>query len=263
MNLRSTIKRYPVNIFVISVLALSVAATFVPVGDADKFIILAALIVPIPTIVAVALASVTGGIRSFLRETLNRRVKWRWALIAFGVALVARLFVSLLALLTGAISSIEVSAVVPALVVVTYLFALLEEIGWRGFAVRLLVTYRSAFAALLITGIPWSIIHIFFFLAQGADLTTVAQVFIVNFALTVMVIWVYLRSGQNIWAAVILHGSQTIFSIFTGNIAPELFNQYWVISYSVIALAILVADWGMWFARPVQTKVGEAATSAA
>jgi membrane protease YdiL (CAAX protease family) len=263
MNLRATIRHYPVAAFVICALALSFAATFAPVGEADKFYILAALIVPIPMIVAIALASVTGGIRYFIRETLNRRVEWRWTLIAFGVALAARLFVSVIALLTGAISSIEVGTAVPALVVVTYLFALLEEIGWRGFAIRRLVTYRSPFVALLITGIPWSIIHIFFYLAQGADVTTVAQVFVVNFALTVMATWVYLRSGYNIWAAVILHGSQTIFSVFTINIAPDLFNQYWLISYSLIALAILAADWRMWFAHPAVNTAGEAIPSAA
>ena len=97
---------------------------------------------------------------------------WRWALIALGLAVGARLLISILALLTGAISTIEVSAVALPLIVVIYLFALLEEIGWRGFAVRRLVTYRSAFAALLITGIPWSVIHIFFYLAQGRDVAT-------------------------------------------------------------------------------------------
>jgi uncharacterized protein len=263
MNLKAVIRQHPVAAFIICTFALSVAATFAPVGEADKFYVLAALIVPIPMIVTIALASVTGGIRYFFRETLNSRVQWRWTLIAFGVALTARLFVSVIALLTGATSSIEVGAAVPALVVVTYLFALLEEIGWRGFAIRRLVTYRSPFVALLITGIPWSIIHIFFYLAQGADVTAVAQVFVVNFALTVMVTWVYLRSGYNIWAAVILHGSQTIFSVFTVNIAPDLFNQYWLISYSLIALAILVADWRMWFAHPVVNTAGEAIPSAA
>src|SRR5690606_38015939 len=116
-----------------------------PLAKQISFYVLAVLIVPVPTIVALALASVTGGIRAFLREALGKRVKWRWIFIAFGMAMAARLFVSVIALLAGAISSIEVGTVVPALVVVTYLFAMLEEIGWRGFAIRRLVTYRSPF----------------------------------------------------------------------------------------------------------------------
>jgi hypothetical protein len=262
MKLKATINRYPVAAFVICVFALSLAASFAPVDEESKFYVLAALIVPIPTIVALVLASLTGGIRPFLREALNWHVNLRWVLIALGMALAARLLVSVLALLTGAISAIEVGAAVPALIVVTYLFALLEEIGWRAYAFRRLVNDRSPFIALLITGIPWSIIHIFFYLAQGADLTSAAQVFVVNFALTVMLSWVYLRCGRNLWPAVILHGSQTIFSIFTISLAPELFNQYWLMSYGLIALAILAADWRMWFARPAATMDDEAIPSA-
>jgi membrane protease YdiL (CAAX protease family) len=138
---------------------------------------------------------------------------------------------------------------------VIYLFALLEEIGWRGFAVRRLITTRSAFAALLITGIPWSVIHIFFYLAQSADVATLMKVFVLNFALTVMVTWVYLRGRLNIWAAVILHGSQSLFSIFNTNLPADLITPYSVIVYSLIALMILIVDWRMWFARPAKDAV--------
>lgn len=259
MNLMTTIKRYPVAAFITITFALSVLVTLAPLGNlsaADKFLILGALLVPLPTIVAIALAAVTGGVRPFLRQTLTLRVNWRWVLIAFGLALGARLLISVLALLTGAISTIEVSAFAPPLIVVIYLFALLEEIGWRGFAVRRLVTTRSAFAALLITGIPWSIIHIFFYLAQSADAATLLQVFVLNFALTVMVTWVYVRGGMNIWAAVILHGSQSFFGIFNTNLPAELITQYSVMVYSLIALVILFADWRRWAARSVKTTVG-------
>ena len=255
----TTIKRYPVAAFISITFVLSVAVSFAPLSgltDADKFLILGALIVPIPTIVAIALAAVTGGVRPFLRQTLTWHVDWRWALIALGLALGARLLISILALLTGAISSIEVSAFALPLIVVIYLFALLEEMGWRGFAVRRLITTRSAFAALLITGIPWSIIHIFFYLAQGADVATLLQVFVLNFALTVMVTWVYLRGGLNIWAAVILHGSQSLFSILNTNMPADLITPYSVISYSLIALVILIVDRRLWFARAMKDAGG-------
>jgi uncharacterized protein len=254
----TNIKRHPVAAFVSITFLLSVAVTFVPVGGEDQFLILGALLVPIPTIVALALAAVTGGVRPFLRQTLNWHVDWRWALIALGLAVGARLLISVLALLTGAISSLAVSATALPLIVVIYLFALLEEIGWRGFAVRRLITTRSAFAALLITGIPWSISHIFFYLAQGAEAATLLQVFVLNFALTVMVTWVYVRGGFNIWAAVILHGSQSLFGILNTNLPADLITQYGVIVYSLIALVILAADWRRWFARPMEDVVDKA-----
>jgi membrane protease YdiL (CAAX protease family) len=142
---------------------------------------------------------------------------------------------------------------------VIYLFALLEEIGWRGYALRRLITTRSAFVALLITGLPWSAIHIFFYLAQGKDVATVLQVFVLNFALTVMVTWVYLRGGQKVWVGVILHGSQSLFSIFNTNIPTDLITPYSVIGYSAIALAILAVDGRLWFARPAEMAVNATA----
>ena len=93
-------------------------------------------------------------------------------------------------------------------------------------------------------------------------MATLLQVFVLNFALTVMVTWVYLRGGFNIWAAVILHGSQSLFSILNTNMPVDLITPYSVISYSLIALVILVADWRWWFARPAETKAGEPVPSA-
>ena len=259
MNLQTSMKQYAVSVFIVCVFVLSVLVSFAPVGGDDQFLMLAALIVPIPTLAALVLGALEGGIRSLWRDVFKRHTTLRWLLIGLGIALAARLLTSVLALFAGAITTLAVGEVVVPLLIVTYLFALLEEIGWRGFAVRKLVTRQPPLAVLFITGIPWSIIHIFFYLNQGADATTLAQVFVANFMLTVMVTWIYLRSGQNIWPAVILHGSQTLFSFLTSNIPTELFGQYWVISYSLIALALLVLDRRMWFARPVAEQVADAA----
>jgi uncharacterized protein len=263
MNFRTSIKRYPAAAFITLVLILSVLTSFAPVSGDDKFLILGALLVPIPTIVALALASLTGGIRPFLREVLDWRLDLRWVLMAAALALGARLFISIAAFLTGAIPSIQVSAFNPSIIIVIYLFALFEEIGWRGFAIRRLVTHRTPFAALLITGIPWSIIHIFFYLNQGANPATLMQVFTLNFALTVMVTWVYLRGGQKVWIGVILHGSQSLFAILNTNIPPDLSMQYSVIVYSLIALTIFAVDWRMWFASSVDTIAAEVVQPAA
>jgi membrane protease YdiL (CAAX protease family) len=84
------------------------------------------------------------------------------------------------------------------------------------------------------------------------------QVFVLNFALTVMVTWVYLRGGLNIWAAVILHGSQSLLGILNTNLPADLITQYSVIVYSLIALVILAVDRRMWFARPAKKAVGHA-----
>jgi len=265
MKLKTTIRQYSVTMFIVCTFALSVAVTFAPVGGDNKFLILAALLVPIPMIVALVLAAFMGG-QPFLRVTLPEHARLRWVLIALGIAFAARLLVSLFALLTGIISTIEVGPAAPVLVIVTYLFALFEEIGWRGFAVHQLVMRRSPFETLLIIGIPWLVIHIFFYLAQGAGLRTVTLVFVLNFALTTMVTWVYLRSNQRLWMSVILHGSQSVFGILNMNVAntaPDLSLLYSVLSYSLIAVATLTFDWRLWFARPTEVKIDQVVPSVA
>lgn len=243
-------RSHSVALFVAVTFAASLAVTLLPVDEANRFVVLAALLVPIPTVVAIVLAALNGSARAFLSETLRRRPALNWVIIALGLALGARLLVGILAWSTGATSGLTLDAPAPALIVMIYLFALLEEIGWRGFALRRLVRRYSPFAALLITGLPWSAIHIFFYLAQGESASTVLLVFLVNFALTVMVTWVYLRSGENVWVGTVLHGSQTLFAVLNANIPPGLVNQYSVVGYGLIAIALVAADWRRWVSRP-------------
>jgi hypothetical protein len=42
-----------------------------------------------------------------------------------------------------------------------------------------------------------------------------------------------------------------------------MMGQYWVLAYSLIALALLVIDWGMWFARPTTDQTAETVSLAA
>ena len=258
MNNTRNLKQYSVTAFIVCTFVLSVLVTFAPVGGEYKFLLLGALLVPIPTIVALTICVLEGDVRSFLRCVLDWRIDRLWVLIALGIALGARLLISILALLTGVIHSIEVSAASPGIAVVVYLFAFLEEVGWRGFAVHRLVSRWSPFAALLMTGVPWSIIHIFFYLNQNAGPGTLAQVFLLNFALSTMITWVYLRSKHNVWIGVILHGSQSLLSILNTNIPPDVSLPYSVIAYSIIALILMAVEWRMWFTRPAEPEVRRA-----
>jgi hypothetical protein len=57
---------------------------------------------------------------------------------------------------------------------------------------------------------------------------------------------------------VILHGSQSLFSVFNTNLPADLITPYSVLVYGLLALVILVADWRRWFAHPAQEAFGKA-----
>jgi membrane protease YdiL (CAAX protease family) len=90
---------------------------------------------------------------AFLRQCFRWRSPLKWYLIAVAIGFVIHFGSSILALLTGAIPAIEITAPNATLAIIP-LAALLEEIGWRGFALRRLLDRYSPFNATLIIAFP-------------------------------------------------------------------------------------------------------------
>jgi membrane protease YdiL (CAAX protease family) len=256
MKLGSVIKQNPVASFILATLLLSFAICLVPVPKESAFALIAFMLVPIPTVIAVALTAITKGrrgVRAFLTEIFRTRTAFKWVLIAFVLGFVMHFGSSLLALVTGKISSISVAA--PTAFFIAYFpLALFEEIGWRGFALRRLLDRHSPIVAMMITGIPWALIHfvLFAYLAPGTS-ALVEMLTVLSFALPLT--WVYLRSGKNVLVATVLHGAMNAFGILAVSIPATEQLSFLLASASIVGAALLVYDWCMWFAKPMDTKV--------
>ena len=99
------------------------------------------------------------------------------------------------------------------------LFAIGEEIGWRGFLVsELLKSYRFS-AVAMITGLLWAIWHwpLVFLSSDVTGLNLVNPWFalpvftVILSSAGVVLAWVTMKS-RSVWPAVILHGAQNAFT---------------------------------------------------
>jgi membrane protease YdiL (CAAX protease family) len=263
MNLGTIIKQNPVTSFIVFTLGLSFAAFLLPVEGEMAFAIIALILVMVPTIIAIGLEAVIGGRRgatAFLRECFRWRSALRWYIIAIGIGFLMNFGVSVLALLLGKIAAITISAPIVFRLMIVPHAALMEEIGWRGFALRRLLNRHSPIAASLIIAIPWGLIHVllvFLYVPGRTGLWDGLAIFPIAFALT----WIFVKSNHMVLVATVLHISLNTFTFA----APLITEGEWlaVISYSLISAVLVLLDWRMWFARPAETKVGEAVPSAA
>jgi hypothetical protein len=133
-TLTSLIKQHALVIFCALTIALTFAATLLPLPRE----VIPVVMVFIPAFVAVALAAMTEGkvgVRSLMGKLASWRISPKWVVIALALALVMRLTMSLIALLLELIPAIQLRPGGPAslalLAVVFFVFAIPEELGMR------------------------------------------------------------------------------------------------------------------------------------
>jgi membrane protease YdiL (CAAX protease family) len=191
----------------------------------------------IPSLVGIALTAKTGG-RAGLRQLWRRagalRFGWRWYVAILAIPSFAggiRVFGQWA---TGAevhaaepLAAMVASPVlwVPFLIQILFLGPLSEEFGWRGYAQdRLLATFTPLSGSLLL-GAVWAVWHLPLFFIPGTSQSVAGQP-LLQFAAfatgviseTVVMTWLYNRTGRSLGAAVLLHAAIN----FTATVAAFL-----------------------------------------
>jgi uncharacterized protein len=267
MNIRSRIKQHPVASFIVLTLGLSFAAFLLPVPDdaESAFTIVAFVLVMIPTIVAFGLVTLIEGRQGmavFLRQTFRWRCALKWYLIAVVIGFVWQFGTSILALLTGRIATIQMVAPT-VFIIAIFLAALLEEIGWRGFALRRLLDHTSPVTATLIVGIPWALVHFPLYLVFPLGNSPIAEALAV-LAFAFPLTWIFIKSGRLVLVATVLHAAGNAFGsiVGVGAIPAAEANWFQFASACLIIAVLLLIDRRLWFARPTEAKAGEVVPSA-
>lgn len=202
------------------------------------------LVVFVPAVTAVCLITLTGGKQQAQKQLFSRaawRISLKWAAISLGVALLLRLGISLMGLALG--YAFQPGAVVP-LLVMTFLFAAGEEVGWRGFALpRVLANGWSPLAAALLLGLPWALLHLPLTLPGKLSAgTPMPAQFLVMLSMSVMMTWVYLASGRSLTAATLLHGGQNALVILNYDLPPLVSGWLTAVVYGIAALIIILGS---------------------
>lgn len=241
-RLTSLIKRYALAIFCALTIILTFAATLLPLPGQ----VIPVVIVFIPALMAIALKGLSEGkqgVQSLLVKLTQWRVRFQWIFIAVGLALLMRLTISLIALGLGLIRVIQIRQM-PAvqfvlLGLVLFIFAIPEELGWRGYALPKLLEHRSPLAAGLVIGILWGLLHFVLHLpnmmyAGLPLLPTLLQLI----GLSLLITWLYVQSGGNILLTSLFHASQSFFVIVNEGISMT--QLVWLMAGVYLVLAFIV-----------------------
>lgn len=167
-----------------------------------------------------------------------------------------RLTMSLIALGLGMISTIQLRPSGPAafvlLAVVFFIFAIPEELGWRGYVLPKLLERRSPLAIGLIVDMLWGLLHLALHLpglmfAGLPPLATLLQLI----GLSVLITWLYMRTDGNILLTSFFHAAQSFLVIFNDGI-PAI-QLVWLMAgvYLVLALIVVLATGSRLTRKPI------------
>jgi membrane protease YdiL (CAAX protease family) len=129
----------------------------------------------------------------------------------------------------------------------------LEELGWRGFALpQLIDRMASPLTATVLLGVLWWAWHLpreITTLMGGAELPEFflgqTKFLILCLALSVVITYVFLRTGGSVWAGILIHGGTNVWSKALGAPANRLAGEdVRTIIVAVIAILILIATGG-------------------
>ncbi|GGC55804.1 CPBP family intramembrane metalloprotease [Haloferax sulfurifontis] len=182
-----------------------------------------------------------------------RRIGLRWFLVLLSVPLGVGVLAGTLDLLLGgpgptwgeAVTEFGVNplAVLPTLFFAT-LPPILEELGWRGYALDRLQLKRSAASASLVLGVVWALWHLPLFFIEGSFqhdsvgvATTGFWLFMAGIvALSFTFTWVYNNTERSILGIIVLHGWVN----FTAEVIvvpdPAYYGLWFVLAGAIVAI---------------------------
>ncbi len=157
------------------------------------------------------------GIRSVLKKLIPWPIGQTWPMLAFCLLLPLACMVLTFALLAasgGPVPSVSESDLrnylYTAVIEKGFFFGpgLIEEIGWRGFALPCLQRRYSALASSLIIGLVWALWHVPSFIAEDRFAWWSLAIFIPQvIGYSVIFTWVYNTTAGNLFACILLHGA--------------------------------------------------------
>src|SRR4029450_3200137 len=200
-----------------------------------------------PALAGIIMAAVTGG-KSGVKALLSRVVLWRvglrWYVIALGLPTVLALATAGLSYLLGSSQFIQ-AAQVSVLDFVVFVLVVGEELGWRGYALPLLLEKRSAVTASLILGVIWGVWHLPTFVIPGTPqygLPFVAFL-LLTIEYSMLMTWVFLHTSGSVLIATLFHGAINLSQGFFLGAVPGA-TRYWLLSI-VYGVAGLIAAFAL------------------
>ena len=209
------------------------------------------------------------GLRRWTSRLFHFRVGLKWyalALLGVPAVLVAGSLV-----MPGAVAGFQLPPVqllllyVPVLLMQIVTTGLSEEPGWRDFALVRHQRQQGPLVGTLILGVMWAVWHFPLFVTEwgvgigGATPQAVLLFTAFCVAISIVITWVFNRTGGSLPVAILLHVSNNNFAsvlwfaMFT-TLVPQAALVGGLIGFSVVALVVLVATRGRLGYRPERPR---------
>lgn len=176
-------------------------------GTPEQFLPIAMLGTFSPLVAALVLSRrAPGGIRALFSTLKPTSAPLGWTLVALAIFPLTYVVAAAVSRAAGGTDAAwlylpETSQHVVAMI----LIPLIEETGWRGYALPRLLKRYDAITATLILGVAWAAWHVMMFLfatSSPAEFSVaLANIFVGTFVFT----WLSLRTKNSLWIAVIAH----------------------------------------------------------
>ena len=209
-----------------------------------------------------AVADGRTGLRRWTARLVRWRVHWLWY-VGVVVSVPALLTITTMALseqnpLVPAVATLV--AYLPGLVLQMVTTGLAEEPGWRDFALPRLQQRYGPLGGTLVLGPLWGVWHLPLFFSEWGgwpDVTWLTPIEFVATCVTFSIImtWVFNRTGQSLPLAMLLHTSvNNFFSLAWSQMFPSLSvrdtTHAFLLASAAVALVLLVATRGRLGYRP-------------
>ncbi len=255
----SSVKRSPLKFFLI-VYGLSIPLwlieTFIDVKGLPLDIpitdILAAFTPLIAATILVHKEEGRGGISELFKRILDfkRITKKIWYVPIILLPFLMYLLIYVVIRITGLSlpSEFHISLLsIPVLILLFFIGAVVEEIGYMGYAIDPMQERFGALTANILIGIPWAIWHYPSIIQQGHNLTWIAWGTLGTVAVRVLIVWIYNNTGKSLFACILFHTMLNVGRpLFPKDETHNPLVDYPEIHYSLIAIvAVIVAFlWG-------------------
>jgi membrane protease YdiL (CAAX protease family) len=238
-------------------------ALSVPSAAATARLLLAGGILAGPTLSAFIMTATTEG-REGVRRLLGRLVLWRVGFRWYLFALIGVPLIMILGTMVYSMSLPNLGALGGPSYLLSYLasFAfvtllggpLLEEIGWRGFALPRMERLQGPLLASVILGVMWALWHLPEFLVPtwaassgGGGIVGIALFTLTAITFTIVITWVFNNTRASVLLAILVHSSIDTFTIPLAAIFPA-----WAIAsalpltigFGVVAVVLIVLTRG-------------------
>jgi membrane protease YdiL (CAAX protease family) len=185
------------------------------------------------------------GIRALYAQLLQWRASPVWYAAALFVP-VLLLAVALFAMDPSGSRSYFYFPDIPPRFVALLLVPVVEELGWRGYALPRLLQRHSPLKASLILGFWWWAWHSAMFILQDFTAGQFFLYLLMLLAGSVVYTWLYLRSGGGVTIAVVLHASAHLSNpslVLPADAVPAL---VYTALYCLVAAALVQFDRKTW-----------------